>query len=57
MAAHFFDEDLVAAPAAGASPEQNIGIAFVLLSVAMVVGQLVFLQRFVNRMKTFPPAN
>ena len=55
VAAHFFDEDLVAAPATGAAPEQSIGIAFVLLSVAMVVGQLVFLQRFVNRMKTFPP--
>jgi uncharacterized protein len=55
VAAHFFDEDLVAAPATGAAPEQSIGIAFVLLSVAMVVGQLVFLHRFVNRMKTFPP--
>jgi uncharacterized protein len=55
VAAHFFDEDLVAAPAAGAAPEQSIGIAFILLSVAMVVGQLVFLQRFVTRMKTFPP--
>jgi membrane protease YdiL (CAAX protease family) len=57
VAAHYFDEDLVASPSGATAPEQNIGIAFVLLSVAMVVGQLVFLQRFVNRSKTFPPSN
>ena len=56
MAAHYFDEDMVATPAAGAS-EQSIGIAFILLSIVMVIGQLVFLQRFVNRIKTFPPTN
>ena len=56
VAAHYFDEDMVATPAAGAS-EQSIGIAFILLSIVMVIGQLVFLQRFVNRIKTFPPTN
>ncbi len=55
VAAHFFDEDLVASPASGAGNEQSIGIAFILLSVVMVAGQLIFLQRFVNRIKTFPP--
>ncbi|MGZ3865684.1 MAG: CPBP family intramembrane glutamic endopeptidase [Bacteroidia bacterium] len=55
VAAHFFDEELVATPTGGVAQEQNIGIAFVLLSVAMVVGQLVFLQRFVDRMKNSPP--
>jgi len=55
VAAHFFDEDLVATPIPDAGNEQSIGIAFILLSVAMVIGQLVFLQRFVNRIKTFPP--
>lgn len=56
VAAHFFDEDLVATPTGGVAQEQNIGIAFVLLSVAMVIGQLVFLQRFVDRTKNMPPS-
>ena len=55
IAAHFFDEDLVTTPVPDAGNEQTIGIAFILLSVVMVAGQLVFLQRFINRMKTFPP--
>ena len=57
IAAHYFDEDMVAGPAGEAQGEQSIGIAFVLLSVAMAVGQLVFLQRFVTRSKTLPPPN
>lgn len=39
-----------------AGPEETIGIAFVLLSIAMVGTQLFFLQRFVNRMK-LPPTD
>lgn len=57
VAAHYFSEDMVTTPNSNAAPEQNISIAFILLSVVMVVGQLVFLQRFVNRIKTLPPEN
>lgn len=56
VAAHYFDEDLVANAPNTPAAEQTIGIAFVLLSVAMAVGQLVFLQRFVNRIKNAPPS-
>lgn len=54
VSVHMFSEEI--APAAQQAPEQNIGIAFVLLSVVMVAGQLWFLQRFVNRVK-MPPAD
>ncbi len=56
VAAHYFSEDLVSTSATNADNEQTIGIAFILLSIAMVAGQLVFLQRFINRMKGIPPA-
>lgn len=53
---HSLSDELVSVNEKPAGPEQNIGIAFVLLSMAMVAGQLFFLQRFVNRMK-LPPTN
>jgi len=57
ISVHLFSDEMVAPVAnAPAEPAQNIGIAFVLLSMAMVAGQLFFLQRFINRMKT-PPTN
>ncbi|HWY38234.1 MAG TPA: CPBP family intramembrane glutamic endopeptidase [Bacteroidia bacterium] len=56
VAAHYFNEDAIAAPTAAETPGQGISIAFILLSVAMVAGQLVFLQRFVTRTK-LPGAN
>jgi len=54
ISVHLFSEELADTANKPAGPEQNIGIAFVLLSVVMVAGQLWFLQRFVNRMK-LPP--
>ena len=51
ISVHLFSDELVESAQKPAGPEQNIGIAFVLLSMVMVAGQLWFLQRFVNRMK------
>ena len=54
ISVHLFSDQI--APAAANPPagqqDQTIGIAFVLLSIAMVAGQLFFLQRFANRIKT-----
>ncbi len=57
ISVHLFSEEVAEAAQKPAGPEQNIGIAFVLLSVAMVAGQLFFLQRFINRTKLHPPPN
>ena len=58
ISVHMFSDEM--ATAATNSPateeQQSIGIGFVLLSIAMVAGQLIFLQRFVNRVK-MPPTN
>jgi membrane protease YdiL (CAAX protease family) len=52
ISVHLMGDETVGAPAAGTPTEpQTIGIAFILLSIAMVAGQLIFLQRFVNRVK------
>lgn len=57
ISVHLFSEEVAEAAQKPAGPEQNIGIAFVLLSVAMVGAQLFFLQRFVNRTKLPPDAH
>lgn len=49
VSVHLFSDEISASPAPPDGADQHIGIAFVLLSVAMVAGQLWFLQRFVNR--------
>ncbi len=56
ISVHMFSDEIVPAAQAPAEPAQQIGIAFVLLSMVMVAGQLVFLQRFINRSK-LPPTN
>ena len=49
VSVHLFSDEISASPGPPEGPNQSIGVAFVLLSVAMVAGQLWFLQRFVNR--------
>lgn len=49
VSVHLFSDEISASSAPPEGADQNIGIAFVLLSLVMVAGQLVFLQRFVNR--------
>ncbi|MHB8259679.1 MAG: CPBP family intramembrane glutamic endopeptidase [Bacteroidia bacterium] len=51
VAMHFYNQDITGTEAT-ANTEQPIGVAFVLLSLAMVVGQLVMLQRYANKIKT-----
>ncbi|HXU28791.1 MAG TPA: CPBP family intramembrane glutamic endopeptidase [Bacteroidia bacterium] len=50
VAMHFYNQDVTAEGSANAS--QPIGVAFVLLSIAMVIGQLVMLKRFANKINT-----
>jgi membrane protease YdiL (CAAX protease family) len=50
VAMHFYNQDVTTEGTANAN--QPIGVAFVLLSVAMVIGQLVMLKRFANRINT-----
>lgn len=52
---HLFSEEMTDAANKARNADHNLGIAFVLLSFAMVVGQLYFLQRMVNRVKLPPP--
>lgn len=51
IAMHFYNQDITNTEATK-NADQPIGIAFVLLSIAMVVGQLVLLQRYANKIKT-----
>jgi len=56
VSVHLFSDEIASAPAQPpAGEEQNIGIAFVLLSIAMVAGQLYFLHRFIARLKAAKP--
>jgi membrane protease YdiL (CAAX protease family) len=50
IAMHFYNQDIAADGSGNAS--QSIGVAFVLLSLAMVIGQLVMLKKFANRINT-----
>jgi len=52
IATHFYMPEVTGKEGVAANPEQSIGIAFVLLSLAMVIGQLVLLQRYANKIKT-----
>jgi uncharacterized protein len=49
VSVHLFSEEISSSATPPEGADQNIGIAFVLLSVAMVAGQLFFLNRFVSR--------
>jgi hypothetical protein len=55
ISVHLFSEEVSSTPT-GPTPENTISIAFILLSMVMVVGQLWFLHRFVKRMQA-PPTN
>jgi hypothetical protein len=51
VAMHFYNQD-VTSGAGASNAEQPIGIAFVLLSIAMVVGQLVMLKKFTTKINS-----
>ena len=50
VAMHFYNQDVTVA-SEPSNAQDPIGVAFVLLSLAMVVGQLIMLKRFVNKIK------
>ena len=52
VATHFYAPEITGTEGAAIPAEQPIGVAFVLLSLAMVIGQLVLLQRYANKIKT-----
>ena len=52
VATHFYAPEITGTEGGAIPAEQPIGIAFVLLSLAMVIGQLYLLQRYANKMKT-----
>lgn len=52
VATHFYAPEITGTEGGAIPAEQPIGVAFVLLSLAMVVGQLVLLQRYANKIKT-----
>lgn len=55
VSVHLFSEEVSTTPTTP-TPENTISVAFVLLSLVMVAGQLWFLHRFVKRMQ-IPPTN
>ncbi len=57
ISVHMYSEEIAPAVTTPPVQEQGIGIGFILLSVAMVVAQLIFLQRFINRIKMPPAGN
>jgi hypothetical protein len=52
VATHFYAPEITGTEGVAIPAEQPIGVAFVLLSLAMVIGQLVLLQRYANKIKT-----
>jgi CAAX protease family protein len=52
IATHFYTPEITGTEGGAIPAEQSIGVAFVLLSLAMVIGQLVLLQRYANKIKT-----
>ncbi len=52
VATHFYTPEITGTEGAAILAEQPIGVAFVLLSLAMVIGQLVLLQRYASKIKT-----
>ena len=51
VAMHFYNQDVTVA-AESSNAQDPIGIAFILLSIAMVVGQLVMLKRFATKINS-----
>jgi hypothetical protein len=55
LGAHYYGDEMMNNPAQNAPGGETIGLSFALLSFVLVIGQLYFLQRFMNRIRMMPP--